>query len=120
LFPATLIASDPNADYWYWDFVVGGDPADGSRTFSLDAPNLQSGGSGTASLTVSLQSATATGVAGEHHALVSLNGTPVGDTTWQGIAAQRATFPVDPRLLQATGNQIAVTGELGGGVPYSI
>ncbi|HEY0783777.1 MAG TPA: C25 family cysteine peptidase, partial [Thermoanaerobaculia bacterium] len=118
LFPATLIASDPNADYWYWDFVLAGDPTDGSRTFALDAPSLASGG--TASLTVSLQSATTSGVAGEHHALVSVNGTPVGDTTWQGIAAQRATFPVDPRLLQATGNQIAVTGELGSGVPYSI
>lgn len=116
-FPATVLDLDPESDYWYWDFLQADDPTYGHRTFSSDAPGLAAG---PASLTVHLQGATASGVAGEHHVLVSLNGTPLGDTSWQGITAQSAAFNVPAGVLLASGNQIALTAEIGNGAPYSI
>jgi hypothetical protein len=51
---------------------------------------------------------------------VSLNGTPLGETSWTGIAPQRALFSVPAGLLLASGNQVDVTAVTGGGAPYSI
>ena len=116
-FPATVIDLDPESDYWFWEFLQADDPTFGHHSFATDAPGLSAG---SASLTVNLQGATDSGVTGEHHVLVALNGTPLGDTTWQGITAQTATFDIPPGLLLATGNQIDVKAEIGNGAPYSI
>ncbi|HEX3128358.1 MAG TPA: C25 family cysteine peptidase [Thermoanaerobaculia bacterium] len=116
-FPATAIAPDPESDYWYWAFLVGGDPTFGHQAFTLDAPGLAAG-DGT--LTVNLQGATDTHVAGEHRAAVSLNGTPLGEIEWQGIAPQQGTFPVPSGVLQPAGNQVEVTATAGNGAPFSI
>jgi hypothetical protein len=118
LLPATAVAPDADSDYWFWDFLQAGDATNGHKSFTLDAPGLAAGG--TASLTVHLFGATATGTAGEHHVTVSLNGTPLGETQWQGVAPQAATFAIDPSLLQPAGNQVEVTGLLDTGAPYSI
>jgi hypothetical protein len=121
-FPASVLALDPESDYWYWDFLQAGDPTYGHHAFTSDAPGLMISGSGAgaASLTVNLQGATDSGVAGEHHVLVSLNGTSLGETSWQGITAQSATFSVPAGVLLAAGNQVTLTAEIGNGAPYSI
>lgn len=116
-FPATAISPDPESDYWFWAFLVGGDPTFGHKAFTLDAPGLAPGDG---ALTVNLQGATDTHVAGEHRAAVSLNGTPLGELQWQGIAPQQGTFPVPAGLLQPTGNQVEVTATVGDGAPFSI
>jgi len=117
-FPATVISPDPESDYWFWEFLQGGDPTFGQRTFALDAPGLSSAEGGW--LTVSLQGATATGVTEEHQAAVTLNGTPLGEIRWTGIAARQETFPVPPGVLIESGNQVAVSARTGDGAPYSI
>ncbi len=119
-FPATAISPEPESDYWFWAFLVGNDPTYGKQTFALNATGLPAAASGTASLQVRLQGATDTGVAGEHHATVAVNGTPVGEMQWQGIAPHSEVFPVDAALLLETGNQIEVTAAAGNGAPYSI
>ncbi|HEX4963947.1 MAG TPA: C25 family cysteine peptidase [Thermoanaerobaculia bacterium] len=116
--PATLISPDPESDYWFWQFLQGDDPSFGSRTFSLDAPGLAAGQAAT--LGVSLFGATASGVAGEHNAAVAVNGTAVGETSWQGIAPQQASFAVPAGVLQAAGNQVLITAHTGAGAPFSI
>jgi hypothetical protein len=116
-FPATAISPDPESDYWYWAFLVADDPTFGHQAFAVDAPGLQPG-AGT--LTVRLQGATDTRTAGEHRASVSLNGTVLGETRWQGIAPREETFPVPDGLLLPAGNQVEITATLGGGAPYSI
>ncbi len=118
LFPATALPLDPTSGYWFWDFVEAGDPTNSKKTFTLDAPGLAAGG--TASLTVNLHGASASGVPSEHHIAVRLNGTALGDTHFDGITAQSATFAVDPALLTAAGNQVVVQGILDSGVPYTI
>jgi hypothetical protein len=120
LLPATALALDPASDYWFWDGLLSGDPTYGSRSFTLDAPGAATSGGGTASLTVHLQGASASGVAGEHHPAVSLNGTSLGETHFQGISAADATFAFAPALLKPAGNQVQVTGVLDSGAPYSL
>lgn len=119
-FAATAISPDPESDYWFWSFLVGNDPSFGKKTFALDAPGLPAAASGAASLEVHLYGATGTGVAGEHRATVTVNGTLVGEMQWQGIAPYSEVFPLDAALLLETGNQIVVTAATGNGAPYSI
>lgn len=116
VFPATAISPDPESDYWFWDFVISGDPDLGRRTFAFDAPALASG-DGT--LTVRLQGATDNGVAGEHHAAVRLNGTLLGETAWQGITPREASFPVPDGAFLESGNQLEILGTIGNGAPFS-
>jgi hypothetical protein len=116
-FPATAISPDPDSDYWFWAFLVAGDPAYGHKAFSVDAPGLALGAT---TLTVDLQGATDTHTAGEHRAAVSLNGTALGELQWQGIAPKQETFAVPAGLLLAAGNQVEISATVGGGAPYSI
>lgn len=114
--PATVVATDPEADYWFWAFLQGGDPSFGRQVFTLDAPGAVTGGG---LLTVTLHGATATGVAGEHRVTVALNGAPLGETSWQGLEGRTASFAVPPGLLAETGNQVELVGYPGNGAPYS-
>lgn len=116
-FAAIAIAPDPESDYWYWDVLVAGDATYGTRSLSFD---LRGVAPGAAALTVRLQGATNSAVAGEHHATVRLNGTPVGETTWQGIAPRDATFAVDGALLREGSNTVELSASLDAGVPFSI
>ena len=120
VFAATVLPLDPRSDYWFWEFLQGDDPTYGTRTFPLASPGAVSGGGGSATLTVHLQGATASGVAGEHHVAVALNGTALGETSWTGITAQAASFAVPPGTLLTAGNQVTLTAHAGGGAPYSI
>ncbi|HEX5718390.1 MAG TPA: C25 family cysteine peptidase [Thermoanaerobaculia bacterium] len=116
LFPATAISPDPESDYWFWDFVISGDPGLGKRTYTFDAPALAPG-DGT--MTVSLQGATDNATPGEHRAAVSVNGTLLGEAQWQGITPIVETFTVPDGVLLETGNQIEILGTVGGGAPFS-
>lgn len=116
-FPATAVSSDPEADYWFWDFLLGGDATFGRKTFALAAPGVAAG---EARLEVGLHGATASGVTEEHRVTVSLNGTLLGETRWQGITARRAAFAVPSGLLLDSGNQVEITAQIGDGAPFSI
>jgi hypothetical protein len=122
VFAATVLPLDPRSDYWFWEFLQGDDPNYGARTFTLAAPGVASGSGAT--LTVHLQGATASGVAGEHRVAVAINGTALGETSWTGITAQTASFAVPPGTLLAAGsqgnNQVTLTAHTGSGAPYSI
>jgi hypothetical protein len=123
VFPATVVATDPESDYWFWGSLIAGDPISGSQTFAVDAPDIAytPGGTfgGTAHLRVNLFGASSTGMTGEHQAAIFLNGTQIGWTTWTGIASQTADFDFDEGLLQQGGNNVQIEAQLNPGVPYS-
>jgi hypothetical protein len=121
VFPATAISPDPESDYWFQEFLVGGDATFGVRSFDLDTAGADpEASSNTAELAVDLHGATTTGVTGEHEVAVSLNGTPLGFAQWEGTAPHRATFNVPSGVLLATGNQVELTARAGGGAAYSV
>lgn len=115
---ATVLSTDPDSDYWYWDFLSGGDPTYGDKSFPITAVTPDSAG-GPGRLRVHLLSGTTTGVAGEHHAVVSLNGSPVGEVQWQGLAPATLDVPVSPSLIQGGSNTVRIQALLDPGVPYS-
>lgn len=117
-FPATAITPDPESDYWFQEFLVGGDATFGVRAFDLDAAGGD--GSSAAELMVDLHGANTTGVTGEHDVAVSLNGTPLGFAQWEGIAPHRATFDVPSGVLLPSGNRVELTARAGGGAAYSV
>ena len=112
-------ADDPEEDYWIWEYIVSGDAMDGSRTFEIDviAP---AAGENTASLKVNLKGATSTGTALEHHALVEVNGTAVGEGAWTGAVDHEFTVSFSQGLLREGSNSVDVTGVLDSGAPESI
>jgi hypothetical protein len=118
LFAGVANTSDPESDYWFWKTTISGDPVFGTQSFPLDVPGIA--GSGNAALTVHLQGASDTGVPGEHHLQLVLNGTPIGSTSWQGTGNQDATFNFSSALLLEGSNDVDVVGVLDPGVPYSI
>jgi hypothetical protein len=104
LFAAVVVPADPDSDYWYWDFAIAGDPTDGAKSFTLDAPGFSSG---SAQLAVGLHGATSA----SHRARVTLNGVALGEADWSGLTAESATFPVPAGVLQASGNQVVVAAD---------
>jgi len=115
---ATVVATDPESDYWFWDYLSAGDPVNGRRAFALDATGAT--GAGTARLRVDLHGATATGVENEHHAVVRLNGTPVADLRFTGRASHSAEVELAASLLQDGANSVEVEAMADTGAPWSI
>ncbi len=76
-FPATVVATDPEGDYWYWDGFIGATPGWNSKSFSLDVPDVVAGGP----LAIALAGASPAA----HPVEVSMNGTPLGGGSWSGL-----------------------------------
>jgi len=117
LFELTAAPLDPESDYWFWDYLEAGSATHGRRPFTIVAPSVSPAG-GQATLVAQLLGATSTGVAGEHHAVVHVNGVQVGEASWQGIAAHQVTATFDQSLLREGANTVEVEARLESGVPY--
>ena len=118
LLPATIVATDPDSDYWFWDYLSAGDPVQGKKSFVVNATSLAPGGAPL--LRVKLSGATATGVENEHHVVVRLNGVSLGEEHWTGITAHTLTLPVNASLLHEGANDVEVEALLDSGVGFSI
>lgn len=117
--PATVVVTEPDSDWWFWEYLNAGRASDGKRTFPVEAPDL-SGTDGTARLRVTLHGATATGVVDEHHAVVRVNGTEVGERRWSGLAESSFELDFSQSLLVPGENAVEIEAVLGAGVAYSI
>jgi hypothetical protein len=111
---STVTFSDPEADYWVW-LLLGAGP-DSSVSLPVRLPSATSG---PGRLTVRLVGATSTGVSGEHHAILSVNGNQVGEAVWDGIVANTWSFPIPAGILSAGANQVSIDTPLDPDVPYS-
>ncbi|NOY68083.1 MAG: hypothetical protein GXP53_01115 [Deltaproteobacteria bacterium] len=112
LFDKTDLFSDPNADYWFWTFVIPGDSNFGSATLPImiDAP--ASGGSA-ANLHVNLYGVVNYPGGPDYHARLMLNGTLLGEYTWDGLTPHTLTASVDSSLLIDGENTLAIEGVAG-------
>lgn len=112
--PVLALPADPESDYWYWSYVDQDNPA----TFTLPVAGLGTGGS-PANLKVDLLGATSSGNPQEHHAVIRLNGTQIGETWWDGLTRHVVDFPFNEALLNEGDNTVEVSGILDPGIPYS-
>lgn len=116
-FALTALFDDPLSDYWAWDYIIAGYPGYSSKTFTIVTYGVAE--ADTASLTVQLQGSSDTESAQDHHAVVTLNGTQIGEGYWEGALAHTLTLVFDHGLLNEGENTIEVTGLLDTGAPYS-
>ena len=113
-FAATVLPLDPESDYWFWDYVIPGDATDGQKTFNVDVPSVAS--SNNVVLQVRLLGAASVA----HRAQVSLNGTPVGEVTWNALGATSTELNVPAALLHSGSNAIRIDGVLEPGVGFDV
>ncbi len=107
---------DPEADYWLWGYVYANREDAG---FAFHLPGVLAG-TNAASMSVYLQAASDTGLAGEHHAEFTLNDTPVGGVVWQGLTGAVCELEFDQTILSNGPNELRMAGVLGAGIPYSV
>jgi len=111
----TALYRDPETDYWLWDYITAGQVG---KTFTFYAHGAAEGGS--ANITVHLKGATNAPVSPDQHAKVSLNGSLIGESEWNGTNDHTFTISISQSLLIDGENTIEVAGILNNGVPYSI
>jgi hypothetical protein len=71
-------------------------------------------------LSVKLKGYTKTGVSGEHHVSVRVNGTAVGEGRWTGMEAYELVATFAQNILRDGENTVEVRGLLDTGAPYSM
>ena len=98
-------------DYWLWDVIISGQVA---KSFPLFLNGISSNGN--ARLSILLKGATAT----PHHVKVILNGSEIGESSWQGTDSHQFTISFNQSILQENQNTIRIEGILSGNTPYSI
>jgi hypothetical protein len=115
----TVLFSDPDGDYWLWDFLVSGFTGWDKKSFPIDVPS-PAAGAGDATVTVNLMGSTDTAAAYDHHAYVSMNGTYVGETWWDGTSPHSVSFVFGSELLLEGQNTVEVEGILDSGYTHSV
>ncbi len=92
-------------DIWLWDFVVGGM----SKSFPLSIEGLDPTSPLQAHLQVVFQGASEAETEGEHHLSVSLNGTPLGETSFDGKLPHVFSTSVPASVLLEGESSLTVT-----------
>ncbi|MEW6054923.1 MAG: C25 family cysteine peptidase, partial [Nitrospirota bacterium] len=118
-FAVPVLTQDPESDYWFWDYIISGDPSMGVRSFTIHAEGVADMSAG-AQMTVRLQGFTDTASNPDHHVIVSLNGMTIGEDRWDGTAQHEVVLSFDQRQLYEGDNTVTITGLLDTGAPYSM
>ncbi|MBI5633652.1 MAG: DUF11 domain-containing protein [Nitrospirae bacterium] len=116
---APVLANGPQSDYWFWDYVIAGNPSLSRKPFDLQAFGVADSSSD-AALSVRLHGLTNTGATHDHHVLVSLNGTVIGEDRWKGAEERVVNLSFSQGLLNSGTNSVEIQGLLDTGAPYSI
>jgi hypothetical protein len=116
--PLVNLFDDPQADYWFWDYVYGGYPGWDTKRFILLAHGRAS--AGTAELRVELQGYSDSDADPDHHVIVKLNGQQIGESWWNGTEARTLMLSFDQSLLNDGTNTVEVTALKDTGAPYTI
>ncbi len=115
----TALYSDPERDFWIWDYVTSGSPGADRKTFAFWL-NGCTAAEGPAGIRVVLKGATESGRNPDHHVRLILNGTPIAEQWWDGTDTCELSVPLDNRLLTSGSNRLEMIGALDAGVPYSL
>ncbi|MHA2427774.1 MAG: C25 family cysteine peptidase, partial [Candidatus Hermodarchaeia archaeon] len=115
---ATGLFSDPTADFWFWEMLIAEDPTLGTRSFTIRTDGVSP--SGSATITVNVHSLSNTNANYDNHAVVTLNGTQIGDFLWDGLNPFDYDLHFEQGLINDGENTIEVTALVDSGVPWSV
>lgn len=100
-------SDNPGTDAtWFWERITAVSPV--TRTYPLTLTNLAAGPY-TALLRVEVAARNESYLTPDHHLRLSINGTPVGEDTWDGKVGRVITLPLASALLVEGINQVGVT-----------
>lgn len=117
-FPLTALFQQPWEDFWFWTQLIGNHPTLGAASYLLPLPGA-TGGAG--AVTVNVHGQTSSGKGGDHHVRLTLNGSLLGDTTWEGTTPASASFTVPAGVIAPGGsNELRLEALLDVGLPYSV
>ncbi|MBN1551331.1 hypothetical protein JW979_07675 [bacterium] len=120
-FAQTALFTDPESDYWFWDYCIGGsDPRVISLETSGALADVEPWSSKEASIRIALHGATNTASNPDHHLRVSLNGYDIGECRWDGISPCYFETAFHQSYLNDGSNVLELSAILDYGVPYSI
>lgn len=113
---------NPEADYTLWSFQVAGEtdpdyPYPAAQSFAMAAPDANTAAK--ARLDVFLQGMTETGDGNDHHVVISVNSSKVGEATWSGHTAKTVSCTIPTGVLVAGDNTVVVEAIVDAGVPYN-
>jgi len=111
----SFMPGDDNLERWLWDYIYRPSRPSWTHTFTLAEPYA-----GPATLTVAMLGYLTATANPDHHAAITLNGTPVGDVTWDGIAWYVSQISVPAGILVAGTNTLAVTSVADTGYAYDV
>lgn len=114
-FAATVLPLDPESDYWFWDYVLSGDPTYGRKTFALNVPGMASANGAT--LQVRVQGALNNA---SHKAKVKLNGVPVGEVSWADLTSRSSPLALPAGVLRDGANEVEIEGVLAPSAPFDV
>jgi hypothetical protein len=97
----TTAPGDENLERWIWDWIQPPSRPSWSHGFSLTAPYT---GTYTATLTVAMLGYLENPINPDHHVVMSLNGTQVGEEWWDGITWRVLDMDDIPQSLLLAGN----------------
>lgn len=97
--------ASPGDDPWYDTRMIGFEDRPKSWSFPVELPGYT--GSGPASVTVELWGVTSWPEEGDHHALVSWNGSPVGEAVWDGLSSVHVEAELAEGLVEAS-NELVI------------
>jgi len=86
---------------WLWDLVL----SPGSKSYPFTLASLAEG---EAKIEVHLQGASDFEGSPDHHVRLYVNGSAVGDASWDGKTARTLEVPLTPGVLRAGGNEITL------------
>ncbi len=100
MFSMWVVADEPDADYWFWDYLYAG-----SRE-ALDLPLKVPDPApvGQARLRVTLRGFTDVVEGDDHYVTAELNGVPVGEVSWDGLREAVLEAHFDQGLLDPAGD----------------
>jgi len=115
LIGANNIYTDPEGDFWVWDYVFAGY---GNKSLAFRADGAIP--IGQATVAIRLKGGTETPGNPDHHATFTLNGTPIGDVLFNDLDEVEKVLEFDSSLLLDGANVLEVDGLTDTGAPYSL
>ena len=118
VFMATAAARSLDEEFWFWRVLSAGNATYGSTSLAFDLPPTVE--TGTAVLDLSVSGATTFGAQFDHHLVVSVNGSEVGEATWSGVGAKSFRVTFDGDLLSPFENLVEIEALVPPGVSASV
>ncbi len=120
LWPLTSVMTDPEGDFWMWDYFFSNTPGYDVKTFVLPVPDpAADGGPGT--LRVYLQGASVDAIEPNHNLEVRLNGSQLGGTwSWHGDEPYVVEVDFPQSLLVDGDNLLEIAALAAPGLEYDV